>query len=246
MIDKNLISLVSRYDEEEEPLRKEEEYLKAVKKFGGDATTAKESIVEKERLRQVKVLNLVEQMSQVISTEENVLPSERKTAVSFLSGYIRKGFNRYITEKKDDFPESITMSVNGWIGTTTDGGNFDQLSVEYDNYLSECCDKEVMKANTNAPKIWKYGAIVLGIFSVLMIILAHPIVIISAVGAGVSVLMIFKSKKDIAANITAIRQRYTAMSEQGKNTISACINQWNTTKNIVNQFNSEPIRDIIA
>ena len=31
MIDKNLISLVSRYDEAEEPLRKEEKYLIEVK-----------------------------------------------------------------------------------------------------------------------------------------------------------------------------------------------------------------------
>lgn len=246
MIDKNLISLISRYDEEEEPLRKEEEYLKAVKKFGGDKVAAKESIAEAEHLRQEKVLNLVEQMTKVIRTEENVLPSERKTAVSFLSGYIKKGFNRYIAEKKDDFPESITMSVNGWTGTTTDGGNFDQLCVDYDNYLSERCDQELMNVSRNAPKMWKYGATALGIIAVIMLIAAFQVGLITAAGAGVCALMIYKSKKDIDANITAIKQRYMGMSEQGKNRISACINQWNTTKNIVIQFNNKPIRDIIA
>lgn len=51
MIDKNLISLVSNYDEEEEPLRKEEEYLKTVKKLDGDTKAAKKAIKEAERLR---------------------------------------------------------------------------------------------------------------------------------------------------------------------------------------------------
>ena len=100
MIDKNLISLVSRYDEAEEPLRKEEKYLIEVKKHEGDTDAAKEAIIAAERLRQVKALNLVEQMTRVIRSEGDVSPSEKKTAVSFLRGYINKGFNTYITEKR--------------------------------------------------------------------------------------------------------------------------------------------------
>jgi hypothetical protein len=36
------------------------------------------------------------------------------------------------------------------------------------------------------------------------------------------------------------------MSIQGKDKIEICINQWNRTKSIVNQFINEPITDIIA
>ena len=245
-IDKNLISLIRNYDEEEEPLRREEEYLKAVKRSEGDTDAAKEAIAEAERLRQVKVLNLIEQMSKVIKTEGDVSPSEKKTAVSFLSGYIKKGFNSYITEKKADFPESITMNINGWIGTTSDGSNNNLLCTDYDNYLSGCRNYEVMNASTNAPKKWRTGSIALGIFACIMLIVALPVGIMSMVGAGACALMISKSKKDINVNITAINQKYMDMSVEGKNKIAACINQWNTTKSIVNEFNGQPIRDIIA
>lgn len=245
-IDKDLISLVSRYDVEEEPLRKEEEYLKTVKKFEGDANAAKQAIVEAERTRQVKVLNLVEQMSKAIRTEGDVSPSEKKTAVSFLSGYIKKGFSSYITEKKANFPESITMNVNGWIGTTSDGSNSDQLYIGYNNYLSRCCNQAVINATTKAPRNWMIGAISLGVLALIMLIAVFPIGVILALGAGYCVFMISKSKKDINTNITRINQKYMDMGIQGKNKIAACINQWNEAKSVINQFSNKPIREIIA
>ena len=55
-----------------------------------------------------------------------------------------------------------------------------------------------------------------------------------------------KSKKDINKNIAAINQKYTDLSIQGKNKIKNCINQWDTIKSNVYQFNNQPIRDIIA
>lgn len=91
-------------------------------------------------------------MSRVIKTEGNVSPSEKKTAVSFLSSYIKKGFNNFITEKKADFPESITMNIDGWEGTTTDGNNYNQLCANYDNYLAGRCNNEIMNVASNAPK----------------------------------------------------------------------------------------------
>lgn len=247
MIDKELISLVSRYDVEEEPLRKEEEYLKAVKKFDGDTEAAKQSIKEAENLRQVQALNLVEQMTRIIKTEEDVLPSERKTAVSFLSDYIKKGFNRYITEKKADFPESITINVNGWTGTTADGSNLNQLCTDYDSYLSECCRREVeIAANTKEPRNWIIGAISLGVFALIMMIVAFPFGILLALGAGACMFMNFKSKRNIDTNIANINQKYMDLGVQGKNKIATCVNQWTEVRNVVNQFANEPIKEIVA
>ena len=246
MIDKNLISLVSRYDEAEEPLRKEEKYLIEVKKHEGDTDAAKEAIIAAERLRQVKALNLVEQMTRVIRSEGDVSPSEKKTAVSFLRGYINKGFNTYITEKKVDFPESITMNINGWIGSTTDGSNSNHLLTDYDEYLSKRCNQEIVEATTIMPRYWMIGSILLGIFTLIMLIVALPIGVISLLGTGACIYMAIKSKKDIDANIKAINNKYTDMSIQGKDKIEICINQWNRTKSIVNQFINEPITDIIA
>lgn len=252
MIDRNLINLVSKYDEEEEPLRREEEYYKAVKKHRGDEDAAATEINTAQHMRQIKVLNLVEQMTKVITSEDNTSPSARKTAVSFLRGYIKKGFDSYITEKKPEFPDSITISINGWTGSTSDGSNYNQLCDSYEQYLTRCYNQEVMKATKNTPQYWMIGSISLGIFAVIMllvglfVIVALPMGAISAIGSVTCLLMKFKSKKDIEANIKAINQKYMDMSINGKNKITGCINQWNATKSIVEKFNGETNRDIIA
>ena len=152
----------------------------------------------------------------------------------------------YITEKKADFPENITMNINGWLGTTSDGANYNQLCADYDNYVSYCCNKEVVNATTKAPRNWMIASISLGIFALVMLFVVLPLGIMPMVGAGACAIMMIKSKKDMNAKIAKVNQKYTDMSIQGKNKIAACIDQWNKTKSIVNLFHSEPIRDIIA
>ncbi len=245
-IDKNLITLVSRYDEEEEPLRKEEEYLKAVKKFEGDRDAAKKAIEAAEHSRQIKVLNLVEQMTHVITTDGKVSPSERKTAVSFLSSYIKKGFENYVTEKKADFPQSITLNVNGWIGSTSDGSNLNQLCADYENYLSDQHTMEMTQATTNTPRSWLFGTILVGGFTLGSLAFSMLLAVILGVFTGYCAINIYKSKNDINTKINEINQKYNDMRVQGKNKICSCIRQWNDAKNIANEFNNKPIRNIIA
>ena len=105
-VDKNLISLISRYDGKEESLRNEERFLQKIKDFDGDAEKARQFMKEEEMLKREQRLNLVERMASTIVSEydKDKSPSQRKTAVSFLSGYIKNGFNTYIDEKKTEFP----------------------------------------------------------------------------------------------------------------------------------------------
>lgn len=245
-IDSNLINLISRYDSEEEPLRKEEAYYQAVKYYEGDTMKAKHSILEAEQMRKERTLNLVEQMSNVIGSEEDTAPSKKKTALSFLRKYIKKGYKTYITEKRDSFPESITINVNGWIGKTVDGNNYEQLCQEYNSYLNENYQKELAAITTNSPRNWMIGAGIAGIFGLIMCIVALPLGIISLIGAGICGLEIVNSKKKIATKTTQLSEHYNNLSMQGKETIRTCIEQWNQVRNITYRFNNSPEKDIIA
>ena len=62
-IDQTLVTLISRYDGKEEPLRKEERYLMAVRYFDGDTAAAKASILEADRKRTEDTIDLVGQMT---------------------------------------------------------------------------------------------------------------------------------------------------------------------------------------
>lgn len=245
-IDKSLIQLISRYNEDEEPLRKEEKFWNAVKNFEGDKEAAKQSIIKAEQKRQQQTLNLVEQMSNVILTEEDTSPSERKTAVSFLSGYIRKGFQSYITEKKEAFPKQITMNVDGWTGASEDGSNADELCRAFEAEMINRRAAEIGKASRNNEKAMQIGAIVLAVLGVLGLFTVTGLGILLLAGAAILAYFSFKTKKTTAEKIEAIEQDYANRIVNGKAKINQTTSQWKEAQNVVYQFESNPIREIIA
>lgn len=245
-IDKSLIQLISRYNEDEEPLRKEEEYLKAVKYFEGDKEAAKQSIIRMERERQQKTLNLVEQMSNVITTDKDVAPSQKKTAVSFLSSYIRKGFKTYITEKKEAFPNQITLNIDGWTGVSHDGSNERQLCADFESSMQTRCAQEIERVNNNSFKLKLISAAVLAVIGVICLFVLWPLGLISLAAAAVLGISAYKTKSDAAKKAESIKKDYAYRSASGKNKISSTLNQWNAVRNVVYNFESNPIREIIA
>ena len=245
-IDKSLIQLISRYNEDEEPLRKEEKYWNAVKNFDGDKEAAQQSIIKAEQKRKQRTLNLVEQMSNVILTEEDTSPSERKTAVSFLSGYIRKGFQSYITEKKEAFPNQITMNVDGWTGASEDGSNAEELCRAFESEMANRRAAEIEKASRSNEKAMQIGAIVLAVLGVLGLFTVTALGVLLLAGAAILAYFSFKTKKTTAEKIEAIEQDYANRIVKGKAKINQTTSQWKEAKNVVYQFESNPIREIIA
>ena len=245
-IDESLIQLISRYNEDEEPLRKEEKYLLAIKHFEGDKEAAKQSIIKAEQKRKQQTLNLVEQMSHVILTDKDTSPSERKTAVSFLSGYIRIGFQTYITEKKDTFPNQITMKVDGWTGTSEDGSNAEELCRAFEAEMTTRRAAELEKAKRSNEKAMMISAIVLAVLGVICLFAMPPFGVILLAGAAVLVYFSFRTKKTTAEKIEAIGQDYANRIENGKAKINQTTAQWKEAKGIVYQFENNPVREIIA
>ncbi len=245
-IDKSLIQLISRYNEDEEPLRKEEAYLQAIKYFEGDKEAARQSIIKIEQERQQQTLNLVEQMSNVILTDKDTSPSERKTAVSFLSGYIRKGFHTYITEKKEAFPNQITINVDGWSGTTEDGSNADALCSAFEADMTRRRAAELEKASRSNEKTLMIAAIVMAVFGLIGLVTVTGLGILLLIGAGVLAVLSVKAKKTTAEKIEAIVQSYASRIISGKEKINQTAQQWQNAKNVVYQFESKPVREIIA
>lgn len=245
-IDKNLIQLISRYNEDEEPLRKEEEYLKAVKLYEGDKNKAKEMIIAKEMARKQQTLNLVEQMSNVILTDEDVAPSQKKTAVLLLSGYIRKGFDSYIHEKKEEFPQQITIDMNGWSGTTTDGSNIDQLCSEYDQFMQNNCVQAVEATKNNGSLTKKIGGILIAILGLIGLTSLPAIIGFLLIVAGVALTIgAFKSDRASTERAIQLQKDYESKTAIGKQKIGNIITQWNEVKTVVNDFESNPVKEII-
>lgn len=245
-IDQTLVSLISRYDAVEEPLRKEERYLQAVRYFDGDTEAAKRAVLEADRKRTEETIDLVSQMTNIIIKRQDARPSEKKTSVSFLSTYIRSGFQEYVTEKKSDFPQQITLNVDTWSGTTADGENADELHRGYEAHMQQERQQVLETLRENKIKQRKILAAGIGALSFTFLFLFVPLGIVGLIGAGICFFSSGSVDKANKQQILSINEEYDANIAAGHRKIDDIITEWKKAKEIVAEFENDGIPDIVA
>lgn len=245
-IDQTLVSLISRYDAVEEPLRKEERYLQAVRYFDGDTEAAKRAVLEADRKRTEETIDLVSQMTNIIIKRQDARPSEKKTSVSFLSTYIRSGFQEYVTEKKSDFPQQITLNVDTWSGTTADGENADELHRGYEAHMQQERQQVLETLRENKIKQRKILAAGIGALSFAFLFLFVPLGIVGLIGAGICFFSSGSVDKANKQQILSINEEYDANIAAGHRKIDDIITEWKKAKEIVAEFENDDIPDIVA
>lgn len=245
-IDQTLVTLISRYDAKEEPLRKEEQYLTAVRRFDGDTSAAKAYILESERRQTEETIDLIGQMTNVIVQKEGSRPSEKKTAVSFLSSYIRGGFERYITEKKESFPQAVTLEIDGWKGASRDGTDGAALKADFQRYMAQRHQASLQSLPSNQPKTLKIAALVLAVLGVVGLMAAPPLGVILLVGALFCFLNSSKAAKRMTENTLQMSAEYSTKLAEGQQRIDAALSEWERARRVVQEFEREQIRDVVA
>lgn len=245
-IDQTLVTLVSRYDEKEEPLRREERYLLAVRYFDGDSAAAKAAILKADRKKTEETIDLVAQMTNIIVKRENASPSEKKTAVSFLSSYIRGGFSKYITEKKPTFPQQITLNIEDWSGITTDGSNATTLKGEFERHMEQRRAEAIERVQVKTPKTLKIMAVVLAIFGVLGLFIALPLGCVALLGAVGCFFGANNAAKKIVENTVATNADFDQRILAGKQQIDDTLSEWSNVRELVQTFESSKPKDIVA
>jgi hypothetical protein len=245
-IDQTLVTLISRYDTKEEPLRKEEQYLTAVRRFDGDTAAAKAYILESERRQTEETIDLIGQMTNVIVQKEGSRPSEKKTAVSFLSSYIRGGFERYITEKKESFPQAVTLEIDGWKGASRDGTDGAALKADFQRYMAQRHQASLQSLPSNQPKTLKIAALVLAVLGAVGLMAAPPLGVILLVGALFCFLNSSKAAKRMAESTLQMSAEYSTKLAEGQQRIDAALSEWERARRMVQEFEREQLRDVVA
>ena len=245
-IGQTLVTLISRYDTKEEPLRKEEQYLTAVRRFDGDTAAAKAYILESERRQTEETIDLIGQMTNVIVQKEGSRPSEKKTAVSFLSSYIRGGFERYITEKKESFPQAVTLEIDGWKGASRDGTDGAALKADFQRYMAQRHQASLQSLPSNQPKTLKIAALVLAVLGAVGLMAAPPLGVILLVGALFCFLNSSKAAKRMAESTLQMSAEYSTKLAEGQQRIDAALSEWERARRMVQEFEREQLRDVVA
>ncbi len=246
-IDKRLLQLIGRYDVKEAGLKDEEHYYDLVKKLGGDEQKAMEIVAREKQQSKEKTLNLVEQMTNVIVSPADTTPSMKKTAVSFLSGFINRGFDKYISEKKADFPDIITLDIEGWRSQTQSGDDVTRLCSEYEGEMNQRRQRDITTVTTSKPMAMFILAGIAAVVGIVMLIMSSPVIAVLALAGALGLVIYgFSCKKDMNKKIMEINQIYDSKIMDGRGRIQRICDQWRSAKVIVAEFESRDRDNIIA
>ncbi len=237
MIDDELLTLVSKFDDEEAPLREEEELMSEIKRLKGDEDLAKRIIAARKFKRADPPINFAEQLTNAIASNDTAgsLAAARKTSCAFLSKYIVPAYHKFITEKREDFPAEITVKVDDWKGNTNDGANKGKLKDDYTAHVNKKRNAELgnIKSAT-AMLIIALVAAVIGIIGFATDTAALGV--IGLIAAVVVFVLWFKKNTKVKADKLAINNKYDQIINNGCSTIEKACNEWASILALVNGF----------
>lgn len=245
MIDNELMTLVSKFDDDEAPLREEEELMTLIKELKGDEDHAKRIVAARKIKRADPPVNFAEQLTQAITSPDtgNDIASARKTSCKFLSKYIVPAYHKFISEKRSEFPESIDINFDDWHGSTTDGSNKDKLKRDYAAGVNAKRNAEL--STIKKPLKFLIIAAVLAVVAIIGFVAgAAPLGIIGLIATAVMVVTWFNKNKKNKADALAIDSKYDEMIKNGCSIIEKAIGEWVALLTLVNGFVPQNISDL--
>lgn len=246
-VDKNLIHLISNYDKAEVDIRREEEYLLLVKQYNGDEELAKQEILRREARSQQKKMDFIEQMSAEITAQRDGSPSKRRTAVTFLTNYINRGYDRFVSNARAKFPDQITITMDGWSGISRDGTEVAALTHSYEETVNQQRQQEIHRTVSTAPTVMLVIGIimmVLGLGSAGVGFIFREIVRYALIGLGVVLFgggigLLFgglAKKRNVGRNRGQVNAVYDEKLENGRKRISGVLTDWRNARHAIKVF----------
>lgn len=231
-VDAHLMLLVNSDDPDERELRSEEEYLLAVKAYGGDVRRARKVVNQRAQERRHKTVSIVEQMTRAVRDRSgNTDPYKKKTAMQFLGGYINEGFNAYRDTNTPEFPQQATLDIDEWSGVATTGDEASALQSSYTAYLAGKKQEEVTKlTNETNSRGLLYAAIGLGVVGLIFLFAFMPLGVVALVAAVFCFVKMRAKDKEREEGLKEIDERYAKKANEGCGEITLALGQWKAAK----------------
>lgn len=238
-VDSHLMELVNSDDPKERQLREEEEYLLAVKACEGDVTQARRMVNQRRQEKREQTVSIVEQMTRVARDKSRGVDHHKKTALRFLGGYINDGFARYRDEETPDFPQEVTLELDGWSGRATTGDEAAALKSDYATFMEGQKAAELAELQRKTePKNLKVVAMVCAVAGIVFFFI-NATLGIALLLAAAACFMTLKGKEKARVNGTEeIAAKYGAKTEDGAKEIDLALGQWKAAKAEANKRGS--------
>lgn len=131
-LDEMLSSLVTDFDEEELPLKKEERYYQYVVEFNGDKKRAKQSMeIEQTAFEEHKDFTQLLTDAAMKPESSHAGVSTQKFAISLAKEWIVNSYNDITAQNRMKVPAEIEINVDTFNDVTIDGSNENELASKF-------------------------------------------------------------------------------------------------------------------
>ena len=238
-VDSHLMELVNSDDPKERQLREEEEYLLAVKACEGDVTQARRMVNQRRQEKREQTVSIVEQMTRVARDKSRGVDHHKKTALRFLGGYINDGFARYRDEETPDFPQEVTLELDGWSGRATTGDEAAALKSDYATFMEGQKAAELAELQRKTePKNLKVVAMVCAVAGIVFFFINATLGIALLLAAAACFMALKGKEKARVKGAEEIAAKYGAKTEDGTKEIDLALGQWKAAKAEANKRGS--------
>lgn len=225
-LDEILTSLVTDFDDEELPLRKEEKFEQFVVDFGGDEGRARQNMqIEQTAFETHKDFTQLLTDAAMKPESSHASASTQKFAIALSKDWITNAYKDVVAQNRMKIPYEIEINVDNFNDKTTDGSNETELvtkfgamvDLEKQNALAAC-------VLSGFDKFCLYGGAAIGAIGLIMLISGSGFLGLIAAIAGVGmVIKHFSTKKQIEANRQKIEEQFEQKRTTGSQIIRATL-----------------------
>lgn len=225
-LDEILTTLVSDFDDEELPLRKEEKFEQFVVDFGGDENRARQNMqVEQTAFETHKDFTqlLTDAAMKPESSHSSV--STQKFAIALSRDWVSNAYNDITAQNRMKIPNEIEINVDTFNDKTTDGQNEGELLAKFGTLV----DSEKAKALAQCvlsgfDNFCLYGGGTIAVIGVAMLFMGNGFLGLIAAIAGIGMIINhFSKKKKMEANRENIEQKFEEKRKKGTEIIRATL-----------------------
>ena len=196
-LDEILNSLVSEFDEEEIPLRKEEKYNQFVIDFEGDEDRARQNmVVEETAFEEHKDFTQLLTDAAMKPESSHASVSTQKFAIALSKDWISNAYSDVVAQNRMKIPNEIEINVDTFNDKTTDGQNETELISRFNALVDhEKTNALAQTVLSGFEKFCLWGGAVIGGIGIVMIIVGQVLLGIIAIIAGAGMVINHFSKK---------------------------------------------------
>ena len=225
-LDDILDSLVTDFDDEELPLRKEEKFEQFIVDFRGDESRARQNMnVEQTAFETYKDFTQLLTDAAMKPETAHSSVSTQKFAFALSRDWVMYAYNDVVAQNRMKIPNEIEINVDTFNDTTVDGQNENELLERFSTLVSSERDAELATCVMSSfEQFCLYGGIAVGVIGLVMLLFGNKFLGLIAVIAGVGmVLNHFSKKKDIENKRQNIAERYEKKRSSGSEIIRATL-----------------------